>query len=237
MINKNKKGRGKTCTVRPLTCDKKGPMRDAWSGGGCDALRKLGAGSRNPREGGKGIQTQNQLSGFPGTFLVPPPPLACPTAPNVLGALHPIDVSITLLVSRPSTLGRFCIPAPNGSKRTNSVASEVKPPHLIMQAFQLCMPLVIGHPPSREATLLQLCTPNFHGKYKENPFLAQKKYPPIMHPPAGEAASLQLCRCKLIWGVYGTKRIDPTSNASVISLITDVGMFSAVWGEFLLSME
>jgi len=46
-----------------------------------------------------------------------------------------------------------------------------------MPAFQLCMPLIIVHPPSREATLLQLCTPRFHGKYKGKSIFDTKKVP------------------------------------------------------------
>jgi len=61
-----------------------------------------------------------------------------------------------------------------------------------MQAFQFCMPRIIVHPPPREATLLQLCTPNFHGKYKGNPIFVTIKCPSIMHSPAGEASIMQV---------------------------------------------
>lgn len=45
-------------------------------------------------------------------------------------------------------------------------------PHLLMQAFEACMPLIVVHPPSCKATVLRLCTPHFHWNIRKFQFLS-----------------------------------------------------------------
>jgi len=57
------------------------------------------------------------------------------------------------------------------------------------------------HPPGGEATLLQLCNPYFHRKYKSKSILGTKKALMFYAPPGREAAVRRLCRCKLFGGL------------------------------------
>jgi len=55
-------------------------------------------------------------------------------------------------------------------------------------------------PPSREATLLQLCTPHFHGKYKGNPIFGTKKVPFNYAPPGRRSGGLSIMQVQTYWG-------------------------------------
>lgn len=48
------------------------------------------------------------------------------------------------------------------------------PHYIVIQAFQLCTPLIILHPHSFEAKLVSFCTPNPHGKTKRHYILLDK---------------------------------------------------------------
>jgi len=56
------------------------------------------------------------------------------------------------------------------------------PPFNYAYNSSMHMTLIIVHPPSREATLLQLCAPRFHGENKTKSQCCHKKIPSIMHP-------------------------------------------------------
>jgi len=60
---------------------------------------------------------------------------------------------------------------------------SLNPPFNYARISIMHAPLIIVHPPSREATLLQLCTHHFHGKYKGKSIFGPKKCPSSMHPP------------------------------------------------------
>jgi len=68
---------------------------------------------------------------------------------------------------------------------------------LIMQAFQLCMPLIIVHPWPAKRRSFNFAPRIFMGSTKDINFWP-KRCPSIMHPLAGEATFLQLCTWKLI---------------------------------------
>jgi len=70
-----------------------------------------------------------------------------------------------------------------------------------MQAFQLCMPLIIVHPRPAKRRSFSCAPPVFMGNTKENPFLAQKS---ALQSCTPRPAKRRPIRCRLIWGVYKT---------------------------------
>jgi len=83
-----------------------------------------------------------------------------------------------------------------------------------MQAFQLCMPLIIVHPLPRETTLLALCTPRFHGKYKGKSFFWHKKVP-LNYAPSdrrSDVPSIMQVQTYLGGGLYLSGLSQPAST-------------------------
>jgi len=84
------------------------------------------------------------------------------------------------ILEEPKSLGGIVF---DFNQRGGGVGTEPhKPPHLIMQAFQLCMPPKIGHPRPAKRRPFNYAAPIFMGNTKEIQFLSQTSALPLCSP-------------------------------------------------------